>query len=156
MAVRLSEGDDRGMSDFDDATRHDDDRPDTGHDSDGHDDVIVAQYADGSQVAVVDTNHDHRADLVAVDRDGDGNPEVVYSNEHGGPGFDTATYDFNDDGRADAVATDRDGDGRVDEVDLDRDNDGKVDLILLDEDFDGRPDHLVAGTGGGADDPGSR
>jgi hypothetical protein len=139
MAIRFEGRDDRGMSDDGDGTWDD-----AGADEAAEDDVIVAEYSDGSQVAVVDTNQDRLADVVAVDRDGDGTPEVVYTDEHGGPALDTATFDIDGDGRADAVAIDRDGDGYVDEVDLDRDGDGKIDMIILDDDFDHRPDHLMA------------
>jgi hypothetical protein len=108
----------RGMSEFDSGDGgivHD--APDADQDTSyGQDDVIVAEYTDGSQVGVVDTNHDHYADLLAVDRDGDGHPEVVYTNEHGGRALDTATYDYDEDGRPDVIIADSNYDGTPDTV----------------------------------------
>jgi hypothetical protein len=138
----------RGMSEFDSGDGgivHD--APDADQDTSyGQDDVIVAEYTDGSQVGVVDTNHDHYADLLAVDRDGDGHPEVVYTNEHGGRALDTATYDYDEDGRPDLVAVDRNEDGHVDELIADRDHDGHPDLVIRDDDHDSRADHLFVDT----------
>src|SRR3712207_3046437 len=79
-----------------------------------HEEGIVAVFTDGSQVGVVDYDHDGYADIFAVDGDGDGAPEEVHTDEHGGPALDTTYFDRNEDGNPEQVVADRNEDGYID------------------------------------------
>jgi hypothetical protein len=129
------------MSEYDPVPADDYSEGDTG-DTSGEN-VIVAEFSDGSELAVGDVNHDGYADFAALDHDGDGHPEVVYENNYGGHALDTAVYDYNEDGQADAIAADRNEDGHADLLELDRNHDGSIDTVVGDNDYDGRPDHLL-------------
>ncbi len=143
MAVRFSGGTRTQMSEYDDpgTDYNDGDTGDTG-DTSGEN-IIVAEYSDGHVETVGDVNHDGYADFAALDHDGDGHPEVIYTNEYGGTALDTANYDYNEDGNVDAIVSDRNEDGHADLLQLDRNHDGAIDSIVADNDFDGRPDHLL-------------
>jgi hypothetical protein len=93
------------------------------------DDVTVVRYTDGSQAAVVDTDHDGTADLVGLDRDGDGAVERLDTDENGDGHLETSYVDVDEDGVVDGMYSDTDGDGRVDVVLTDSDRDGVLDTV---------------------------
>jgi hypothetical protein len=131
-----------GMSDgFDDPAHteawQDDDSTD--HVS-AHDDAIVAEFAAGSHVAVVDVNHDGRADLVAVDEDGDGYPDEVWLDRNHDGRLDTLIVDADHDRHPDHLLADTNFDGDPDLAAVDRDGDGRADAVVADRDYDGHAD----------------
>ena len=95
-----------------------------------------------------DTDTDGRIDEWSVDRDGDGNPELVLrdSGYDGDDAPDQVLYDADDNGVVEHSANDTDGDGRLDVWSYDRNQDGHNDLELIDYNHDGVPD------GGWSDD----
>ena len=75
------------MSEFDHGP---DDTWDVGGHDGAHDDVIVAEYTDGSQIAVGDANHDHRPDRLSTEPDeaASGTAAGVGAAGGSGPGTD--------------------------------------------------------------------
>jgi hypothetical protein len=109
------------------------------HDEDGqgdqHGHTIVAEFTDGSSIAVVDFDHDGYADLVQLDEDGSGYPEVQITDEFGGEALDTVAVDDNENGYPELILADRNENGEFDLVVVDRDEDGHPDRV-----FDQHPD----------------
>lgn len=95
-----------------------------------------------------DTDTDGRVDEWSVDRDGDGNPELVLRDDNydGDDAPDQVLYDVDDNGVVELDAVDADGDGRLDVWSYDRDQDGRIDMVITDQNGDGVPD------GGWSDD----
>src|SRR6187431_1512262 len=94
-----------GDTGLDSNDHHDTDT--TYDDGNEHGHAILAEFSDGSQSLVVDTDHDGYADIVANDADGDGNPETIFTSNYGDPNvLDTVTVDSDDDGDADAFYSD--------------------------------------------------
>jgi len=81
------------------------------------------QLEDGTIAEAVQVRT-NEMDVIVVDVDGDGNPDMAY-------------YDFDRDGKPDAVAIDTTGTGEPDVIGVDVTGNGKLDVMIADTDHNG-------------------
>lgn len=117
---------------------------------DDNNDGIMDSYADE-----FDLNEDDRNDARGIDRDGDGdyevitadtdydgNPDMVFADDDNDGNFELLTADTNKDGELDFALDDTDGDGDFDVLYQDTNHDGNVDYIAEDTDGNGEFDNI--------------
>lgn len=93
-----------------------------------------------------DRNNDQLVDLITVDVDGDGEPEVwQYDNNQDGE-IDYYGLDENKNGIVETIIQDLNGDSIYETYLFDKDEDGSIDLIGLDFDGDYKIDRFRRGT----------